>query len=65
MTIAVAWYDRVRRIKIWCQAKRKTTTTYAESVATICGHYVIGPCGISENEPVTCEDCIARLEPSP
>jgi hypothetical protein len=44
---------------VWCQASRKRTTEYQDSVAVKCGGFVVLPWGISDTEPVTCQDCLA------
>lgn len=44
----------------WCQASRKKTTSYQDSIAVACGGFVILPLGISDSQNVTCPDCLAR-----
>ena len=48
-----------RRGGIWCEASRKRTIEYQDSVAVKCGGFVVLPMGISDTEPVTCPDCLA------
>lgn len=67
-TVAVAWFERDRRGLVvgerqWCRALRKTTTAYQDNVRTLCGFTITAPVGLSMDEVLTCEECLAKEEP--
>jgi len=49
----------VRHREGWC-ATRKKTTSYADSIKTVCGHYVVLPWQIEPGIP-DCPDCLRIL----
>ena len=49
----------VRHRDGWC-ATAKKTTSYADQIKTLCGHYVIYPWDIEKGEP-DCPECLKRL----